>query len=1185
MAAGYDLGTAHGKITLDYDGDRAAARAEDDIDKLKVKADKSDLSLKKLGKTLGVLGKGAKLIGIVTALTQAAIGAAALGIQILGIIPNLVSIASLSAALPGIFVGLIAVVGTLKAVFSGVGDTIKAAFDTANPDKFNQALKKLSPEAQKFAKAVQAGVPTLKALQQGMQDAFFSTSNLAAITVAAIGRLKQLSPSLKSVATDLGRATSEVGRFATSAQTLAFVQKAVLALRQTFLVLTPIIQPVLDGIRAVGTVGLQLIPRVGDAVAGLGIRFADFLSGIAADGRLQSWINTAIATLKSLGAIVTNVGSILGSVISTANKTGGGLLNTLALLTGQAAAFLKSAEGSAALTGLFTTILSLAKQLAPVVAALASALIGALAPALQRLATLAGPILLQVIQALAPALLPLTTAIVDLVSAVAPLLPSLGKLAALLVRGIALAVSAIAAELGPLISLLGDGLAGAVDAVTPALAQFVQFLPRAVAFGTQLAAAFAPLIPQVVALAQAFADGLTPVMPQLLDASNKLIPVLIQLATALAGSLTAGIKALIPLIPGLIKMFVGITLAIVTVYSVVLKVITFFANLATSVINLGIAFKNFITAIPGAFSSAFNSVVSFVSSGINSIVAFFAALPGRVFAAIAGFINGFPALTQAAANKAAFAVGAAIGTMITFLVTLPGRAASAIASLGARLAAIGASAMAALNNLIIRGIATAISIITTLPGRAAGAIGALPGVLRNAANSASAALHDAIVRGVNSAISSLATLAGRAKSAVGNLSGALVSAGRDLVLGLINGIKGAIGAAVSAAASVGHSVINGIKSTLKISSPSKVMIALGRFITQGLVNGLTGTAKQVQAAANSLANRVNDAFSNKLIKKSQRNSVLSVLSNGTRSLLALVNQSNSVTAKLKVAQANLKTVQDAYNKANADAAQKVKDSFSIVTPGATFINIPSLKAKFAAAVKVAQDFATNIATLTKRGLNQDLLSQLADAGAVDAGALAKALANASDQDLKDLGTLQAQLNTAAGGVGKSVADALYGAGVRAAQGLVAGLQSQEKAIDKQMLKIANSMAAAIKKALKIKSPSRVMADLGRFISQGLIDGIRSLTGGVRSAALALAQTAIAPTIKLGAPGSVASDVRSGFGGSAAAAGSVLNYNQTVNALPGMDAKQVADYGFTKLKLAARTGVNAVVVPVPAPAGV
>lgn len=62
--------------------------------------------------------------------------------------------------------------------------------------------------------------------------------------------------------------------------------------------------------------------------------------------------------------------------------------------------------------------------------------------------------------------------------------------------------------------------------------------------------------------------------------------------------------------------------------------------------------------------------------------------------------------------------------------------------------------------------------------------------------------------------------------------------------------------------------------------------------------------------------------------------------------------------------------------------------------------------------------------------------------------------------------------------------------MKAGEGLIAGLEKQQKAIEKQMMKIAKAMEKSIKKALGIKSPSQVMMQVGDYTAEGFALGMR-----------------------------------------------------------------------------------------------
>jgi hypothetical protein len=146
-------------------------------------------------------------------------------------------------------------------------------------------------------------------------------------------------------------------------------------------------------------------------------------------------------------------------------------------------------------------------------------------------------------------------------------------------------------------------------------------------------------------------------------------------------------------------------------------------------------------------------------------------------------------------------------------------------------------------------------------------------------------------------------------------------------------------------------------------------------------------------------------------------------------------------------------------------------------------------------VQAATQFAGNLDRLRQMGLSAELIQQIASGGASQGGGTAAALATANVDQIKQLNAMQSNLTTAANATGGAVADSMYGAGIDSAKGLIRGLQSQESAIEAQMLKIAESMKTAIKRALGIHSPSRVFHEIGQFITAGLKNGVDSSAGG------------------------------------------------------------------------------------------
>lgn len=136
-------------------------------------------------------------------------------------------------------------------------------------------------------------------------------------------------------------------------------------------------------------------------------------------------------------------------------------------------------------------------------------------------------------------------------------------------------------------------------------------------------------------------------------------------------------------------------------------------------------------------------------------------------------------------------------------------------------------------------------------------------------------------------------------------------------------------------------------------------------------------------------------------------------------------------------------------------------------------------------------FSGALATLKKRGVSGTIIQQIAEAG-IEGGGLetATALLQASDSEIASINEMQKRINKNAKDAGKTAADAMYAAGIKAAQGLVDGLTKKKKDIEKAMMNIAKAMEKAIKKALKIHSPSKVMQEVGHYTAEGFAVGIK-----------------------------------------------------------------------------------------------
>ncbi len=153
----------------------------------------------------------------------------------------------------------------------------------------------------------------------------------------------------------------------------------------------------------------------------------------------------------------------------------------------------------------------------------------------------------------------------------------------------------------------------------------------------------------------------------------------------------------------------------------------------------------------------------------------------------------------------------------------------------------------------------------------------------------------------------------------------------------------------------------------------------------------------------------------------------------------------------------------------------------------------------------AQAFNVSIVKLRKLGLSKDTLNTIAAAGVDGGGVTAAALAKANPAQIKQLNATQVSLHRIGDNVGATVAGDFYDIGIRAGQGMVKGLESQIRAIEKAMIRYANAATGALAKKLRIHSPSRVMHELGAFTAKGFENGIISGSGHVSSAMAGMVQ--------------------------------------------------------------------------------
>lgn len=263
--------------------------------------------------------------------------------------------------------------------------------------------------------------------------------------------------------------------------------------------------------------------------------------------------------------------------------------------------------------------------------------------------------------------------------------------------------------------------------------------------------------------------------------------------------------------------------------------------------------------------------------------------------------------------------------------------------------------------------------------------------------------------------------------------------------------------------------------------------------------------------------------------------VAAAIARSNAQLQQAATERDAIVRRLEEAQSRLSDLLSARaNLVNQVRSQSFGSLISVADQASAEVDGRTPTASQARATIVAQlnervqeirRFGAALKKLAARGLPQYLLNEIIQAGP-DAGlATAELLASSPDTEFNKIKSAAQSLYQESRAVAQQAGKVMYDAGIQSAKGLVEGLKAQERAIQAQMIRIANMMVATIRRALGIRSPSTVFADLGANIGAGLAQGILGTAEDVRAATDALVavprRSAIPQPTAVGAQASVA----------------------------------------------------------------
>ncbi|MFE7237181.1 phage tail protein [Streptomyces sp. NPDC057580] len=230
-----------------------------------------------------------------------------------------------------------------------------------------------------------------------------------------------------------------------------------------------------------------------------------------------------------------------------------------------------------------------------------------------------------------------------------------------------------------------------------------------------------------------------------------------------------------------------------------------------------------------------------------------------------------------------------------------------------------------------------------------------------------------------------------------------------------------------------------------------------------------------------LQSKIKGSFTGKTESK-----LLGQLNKSASSLFKLRDSSEKNSKALDAAKDKLNSLKDSFNQLKDSVKSSLIGFANITKIGKYGTSADTLIKQLSSDVGRTTEFSKQLEQLKARGLNAQSISEIAAAGVTGGGmATAQSLLGATPEQIAQINALEKQLAASADAAGKTTADAMYGAGIKAADGLVKGLTAQQAKIEAAMMSIARGMEAAIKKALGIKSPARRMEPIGDYAMQGV----------------------------------------------------------------------------------------------------
>ncbi|AZS08910.1 tape measure protein [Mycobacterium phage Mecca] len=302
----------------------------------------------------GVLGFLTGPVGLNT-IAQGAAALPAVATGVVNIVGAVQQLTQAGLALPGIFAGGAAAIGTAVIGFQGLGDAIKALneadADPAKLEEANKALEKLAPSAAAVAREVsRLTVGPLRDFQKAIAQPLFEGLDKD-IGTFADKALPRIQPGMQKVAKAINSTFKEGLAALGDDKNLSLADQIFGNTAEGQQRANNAIRPLISAFGTLAKEGSVFLPRLGDAITSVADRFNRFIQTNTNNGNIFRWIDEGLNGARAFGNTILNILKTITGLTKAAGQAkgslsgDGGLLGALERVTERWSTFTNSVEG------------------------------------------------------------------------------------------------------------------------------------------------------------------------------------------------------------------------------------------------------------------------------------------------------------------------------------------------------------------------------------------------------------------------------------------------------------------------------------------------------------------------------------------------------------------------------------------------------------------------------------------------------------------------------------------------------------------------------------------------------------------------------------------------------------------------------------------------------------------------